>query len=199
MNPKVKYAIYFIAAIIGICVAILIPWNCECFHRNKTTKVYPNAIQKMIDAKQHNADSLVKENRKIDSAAAANIDTVTIYRNVVKYKYIEVIKLAPDTCRPYIETVNQGWQKVDSVNQVVITDLQKSNDNGKKALADLTDVNTLTKYQLQQSRDSTKQVSEENKDLTKKVKQQTRKGNVKTVLTGIGSFLIGAATGKLTK
>lgn len=191
-----KRKIFAIVGIIGIVILCLLPlMKCE---PTKKVEIKPNGVQELIDKKQLNADSLINESLKKDRLLKDARDSVKLFEKRSRKKAQIIIEQAPDTCNEYINQLVDIWNGIDSAKTNLIEIQQSKLSDLENAVPQLQDVITLTKFQLQQSRDSTKAAEEENKHLTKQVKKEKVKGNFKTVATSILSFFAGFGLSKAT-
>ncbi len=191
-----KRKIFAIVGIIGIVILCLLPlMKCE---PTKKVEVKPNIVQELIDKKQLNTDSLINESLKEKRLLNQARDSIKLLDKRLRKKATVIIQQAPLQCDSFLNDIIVLWNQSDSAKQAETEIRDKVDSNKDKIIEGLTDINVLTKYQLKQSRDSTKAAKEENKYLTKQVKKEKVKGNFKTIGASILSLFAGFGLSKST-
>lgn len=191
-----KRKIFAIVGIIGIVILCLLPlMKCE---PTKKVDVKPNIVQELIDKKQLNTDSLINESLKEKRLLNQARDSIKLLDKRLRKKATVIIQQAPLQCDSFLNDIIVLWNQSDSAKQAETEIRDKVDSNKDKIIEGLTDINVLTKYQLKQSRDSTKAAKEENKYLTKQVKKEKVKGNFKTIGASILSLFAGFGLSKST-
>lgn len=191
-----KRKIFAIVGIIGIVILCLLPlMKCE---PTKKVEVKPNIVQELIDKKQLNTDSLINESLKEKRLLNQARDSIKLLDKRLRKKATVIIQQAPLQCDSFLNDIIVLWNQSDSAKQAETEIRDKVDSNKDKIIEGLTDINVLTKYQLKQSRDSTKAAKEENKYLTKQVKKEKVKGNFKTIGASILSLFAGFGLSKAT-
>lgn len=191
-----KRKIFAIVGIIGIVILCLLPlMKCE---QTKNVEVKPNGVQELIDKKQLNTDSLINESLKEKRLLNQARDSIKLLDKRLRKKATVIIQQAPLQCDSFLNEMIVLWNQSDSAKQAETEIRDKVDSNKDKIIEGLTDINVLTKYQLKQSRDSTKAAKEENKYLTKQVKKEKVKGNFKTIGASILSLFAGFGLSKAT-
>jgi hypothetical protein len=191
-----KRKIFAIVGIIGIVILCLLPlMKCE---QTKNVEVKPNGVQELIDKKQLNTDSLINESLKEKRLLNQARDSIKLLDKRLRKKATVIIQQAPLQCDSFLNDIIVLWNQSDSAKQAETEIRDKVDSNKDKIIEGLTDINVLTKYQLKQSRDSTKAAKEENKYLTKQVKKEKVKGNFKTIGASILSLFAGFGLSKAT-
>ena len=170
-------------AIISIAVITFILLLNKC--NNKPNYIANNDL--LIDNKVAEIERLKLYISKQDSIIKAKKDTVIVYRTKFKTKYDTLYKEAPDTCKPYLTSIYNDCQKLDSVNQLLIT-------------AQSNQIDTL-KYQINQyiQLDSLKCKAYNDTiiNIKKDLKQSKRKAFINLFKGGAIGFGIGYLTGKV--
>ena len=136
----------------------------------------------------------LKEKRLLNQAR----DSIKLLDKRLRKKATVIIQQAPLQCDSFLNDIIVLWNQSDSAKQAETEIRDKVDSNKDKIIEGLTDINVLTKYQLKQSRDSTKAAKEENKYLTKQVKKEKVKGNFKTIGASILSLFAGFGLSKST-
>lgn len=191
-----KRKIFAIVGIIGIVILCLLPlMKCE---QTKNVEVKPNGVQELIDKKQLNTDSLINESLKEKRLLNQARDSIKLLDKRLRKKATVIIQQAPLQCDSFLNEMIVLWNQSDSAKQAETEIRDKVDSNKDKIIEGLTDINVLTKYQLKQSRDSTKAAKEENKHLAKQVKKEKVKGNFKTIGASILSLFAGFGLSKAT-
>lgn len=191
-----KRKIFAIVGIIGIVILCLLQlMKCE---PTKKVEVKPNIVQELIDKKQLNTDSLINESLKEKRLLNQARDSIKLLDKRLRKKATVIIQQAPLQCDSFLNDIIVLWNQSDSAKQAETEIRDKVDSNKDKIIEGLTDINVLTKYQLKQSRDSTKAAKEENKYLTKQVKKEKVKGNFKTIGASILSLFAGFGLSKST-
>ena len=180
-NKLIKYGVLILAI-----VFFFIAYKCTQEEPIKV-EVKKDGVQELIDKKQVNADSLINESLKKDRLLKDARDSVKLFEKRSKKKAQIIIQQAPDTCNEYIEQLVDIWNGIDSAKTNLIEVQQSKLNDLENALPELQDVIILTKYQLQQSRDSTKAKEKRIVQLTDTIPKVKRKGFIKGFVIGFGS------------
>lgn len=191
-NKLIKYGVLILAI-----AFFLIAYKCTQEEPIKV-EVKKDGVQELIDKKQVNADSLINESLKKDRLLKDARDSVKLFEKRAKKKVQIIVEQAPDTCTDYINQLVDIWNGIDSAKTNLIEIQQSKLTDLEKAVPELQDAIVLTKYQLQQSRDSTKAEIEANKGLVKQVKKEKVKGKLLTVLSSALHLGAGYVAGKIT-
>lgn len=153
-------------------------------------------IQSMIDSKNAVINTLLAKIGAKDSIISKGKDTVVVYRTRLVRAKDNAIAQAPDTCRPYIDSVYAACHRLDSTNQVVIRNQDTTINSYVVSVNNYQDVVRMIRYQMQQKRDSIAAYQEINRDLSKQNKKEVRNGNLKTAGGTLLGVLLGVITGR---
>jgi hypothetical protein len=131
---------------------------------------------------------------RVISLETSKKDAQTIRIDLGK-NYQESMQAAPDTCKYYINSLYKNCNRLDSTNRAIIQKQDSSLMDYSKTTGEQADIISLTRYQLQNARDSVQYLNDEvNPKGKKKIIKVLKKVGEKTLI-----FLAGVATGKVTK
>jgi hypothetical protein len=169
---------------IGILIVIASFFFKDCRHRPDLVIVPNDAINRIIKDKQVTVNYYLNK-AKIDSL---KIDSLSH----LKPKYIKgrdrvkdsLIYVSDSICVKNLTILYNECQKIDSVNNAIITNQESHIMDDSHVIGNLTDIVALQKYKL--TNDSLAII-----DISKEVKRKYRKGLMQGGLVGIGIGFIG--------
>lgn len=176
-------ATYTQLAIITMSVIALFLGLNKCDSNPTSIHNYPV----IIDNKLAEIERLKLFISKQDSIINAKQDTIIVQRTKFMYKYDTLIKQAPDTCKPYLSRLYNDCEKLDSLNQSLITMQSIQVDTLRYHINQYIQLDSL----------KTKAFNDTIINLRKDLKRTKRKAFINLFKGGAVGFGIGYLTGKL--
>ena len=177
--------------IIGILIVILSFIMKDCSHKPNLVLTPNDSINTAIAEKEQINEYLKNDNAilkaKIDSLKALKPKVVVRYKTV--YDSLIVVD---SVCVKSLNTLYNECQKVDSVNNVIISNQETHIMNDSHIIGNLTDVIALKQYRIT----SDSLVID---DLNMTVKKEKRKGKLKTILGSAVGVLAGIGIGSISR
>ena len=172
--------------IIGILIVILSFIMKDCKHKPNYVLTPNDSINSIIDDKQAVIDMLVENNKAIRLQIDSLKEVKPIYiKGKIRIKD-SLIFVSDSDCVRNLTVLYNECQKVDSVNNAIISNQETHIMNDSQIIGNLTDIIALKQYRIT----SDSLVID---DLNLTVKKEKRKGKLRTilgsaigVLTGIG-------------
>lgn len=177
--------------IIGILIVILSFIMKDCSHKPNLVLTPNDSINTAIAEKEQINEYLKNDNAilkaKIDSLKALKPKVVVRYKTV--YDSLIVVD---SVCVKSLNTLYNECQKVDSVNNVIISNQETHIMNDSHIIGNLTDIIALKQYRIT----SDSLVID---DLNMTVKKEKRKGKLKTILGSAVGVLAGIGIGSISR
>lgn len=169
--------------IIGILIVIASFIMKGCEHKPNVVIVPNDAINAIITDKEQTVKYYLNK-AKSDSLKIDNLKHLKP-KVIVRYKTVYDSLLVVDSvCIRSLNTLYNECQKVDSVNNAIITNQENHIINDSHVIGNLTDIVAMQKYKL--TKDSLAII-----DISKEVKKKYRKGLMQGGTIGVGIGLIG--------
>lgn len=118
-------------------------------------------VQPIIDKKQSNVDSLLAIILNRLKGLESSKNAAQTIRIDLGKAYQQSVQDAPDTCKFYINSIYKDCNRLDSTNKVIIHKQDSSLSDYSKTVGEQADIISLTRYQLQNARDSVYYLYEE--------------------------------------
>jgi len=154
-----------------------------CSHKPNVVLTPTNQLDELIESKEQINEVLLSNNKslrlQIDSLKSLKPKVIVRYKTV--YDSLLVIDSA---CYKSLVILYNECQKVDSVNNAIITNQENHIINDSHVIGNLTDIVAMQRYKL--TNDSLAII-----DISKEVKRKYRKGLLQGGAIGVGIGLIG--------
>ena len=175
--------------IIGILIVILFFIMKDCSHKPNLVVTPNDSINTVISEKEQIIDYIKNDN----AILKAKIDSLKTLKPkvIVRYKTVYDSLILSDTlCINQLVTLYNECNKIDSVNNAIISNQETHIMNDSQIIGNLTDIIALKQHRIT----SDSLVVE---DLTMTVKKEKRKGKLKTILGSAIGVLTGIGIGSL--
>ena len=188
-KQTLKSILPYIIIIIGILILILFFIMKDCSHKPNLVVTPNDSINTVIAKKEQIIDYIKNDNAilkdKIDSLKTLKPKVIVRYKTV----YDSLI-LSDTLCINQLVTLYNECNKIDSVNNAIISNQETHIMNDSQIIGNLTDIIALKQHRIT----SDSLVVE---DLTMTVKKEKRKGKLKTILGSAIGVLTGIGIGSL--
>lgn len=188
-NTKQTLKSILLYIIIGILIVILSFIMKDCEHKPNLVLTPNDSINTAIAEKEQIIDYIKNDN----AILKAKIDSLKTLKPkvIVRYKTVYDSLILNDTlCINQLVTLYNECNKIDSVNNAIISNQETHIMNDSHIIGNLTDIIALKQYRI----NSDSIVIE---DLNMTVKKEKRKGKVKTILGSAIGVLAGIGIGSL--
>ena len=188
-KQTLKSILPYIIIIIGILILILFFIMKDCSHKPNLV-VTPNDSINTVIAKKEQIIDYIKNDNAILKAKIDSLKTLKP-KVIVRYKTVYDSLILSDTlCINQLVTLYNECNKIDSVNNAIISNQETRIMNDSQIIGNLTDIIALKQHRIT----SDSLVVE---DLTMTVKKEKRKGKLKTILGSAIGVLTGIGIGSL--
>lgn len=178
--------------IIGILIVILSFIMKDCEHKPNLVLTPNDSINSIIEDKQVVIDMLVENNKAIRLQIDSLKEVKPIYiKGKVRIKD-SLIFVSDSDCVRNLTVLYNECQKVDSVNNAIISNQETHIMNDSQIIGNLTDIIAIQKHRI-----STDSVEIEYLNLT--VKKEKRKGKLRTILGSAIGVLTGIGISKIIR
>ena len=188
-KQTLKSILPYIIIIIGILILILFFIMKDCSHKPNLV-VTPNDSINTVIAENEQIIDYIKNDNAILKAKIDSLKTLKP-KVIVRYKTVHDSLILSDTlCINQLVTLYNECNKIDSVNNAIISNQETRIMNDSQIIGNLTDIIALKQHRIT----SDSLVVE---DLTMTVKKEKRKGKLKTILGSAIGVLMGIGIGSL--
>ena len=188
-KQTLKSILPYIIIIIGILILILFFIMKDCSHKPNLV-VTPNDSINTVIAKKEQIIDYIKNDNAILKAKIDSLKTLKP-KVIVRYKTVHDSLILSDTlCINQLVTLYNECNKIDSINNAIISNQETRIMNDSQIIGNLTDIIALKQHRIT----SDSLVVE---DLTMTVKKEKRKGKLKTILGSAIGVLMGIGIGSL--
>lgn len=185
-----------VSILVLICFAMVVTCESGYFKGKKVVnsnddlhKIVQDKINKIAAADS----SETKIKQRIDTVKVEVEKVVTKYKTVFKTIYA----IAPDTCKPLLDSLNKEHEKVVSIKDQLLFKKDSLLNSHKSKDQMYKDMIILKDYSLSRSHDTIVGLNEELKLKDKDITRTRIQGTLKTILSSAASAILGYGAGKL--